>query len=143
MSKVSLDLVISGRRPSSLSAWLIKETIKKTLKSLKINSAVLGLAFLPESKMAEKNKTYRRKKGPTDVLSFAYPKPRGVKILNGDILICPSYATHQAKQEGMAVKEELERLLIHGLLHLAGYDHVVPVQAKRMLGLQEKILRSI
>lgn len=143
MSKVSLDLVISGRRPSSLSALLIKQVIQKTLKSLKINTAVLGLAFLPESKMAEKNKIYRRKKGPTDVLSFAYPKFKGVKILNGDILICPSYAARQAKQEGIVVKEELTRLLIHGLLHLAGHDHVVPAQAKRMLGLQERILKTI
>lgn len=93
--------------------------------------------------MTDKNKVYRRKKGPTDVLSFAYPKPKGVKILNGDILICPGYAAKQAKQEGIPIRQELMRLLIHGLLHLAGFDHAKAIQARRMLGRQERIIRSI
>lgn len=143
MSKVKLDLVISGKVPPSLSAPKVRRLILEVLKSLKLRSAVLGIAFLPESQMAHKNKMYRRKPGPTDVLSFAYPLPKKGKMLLGDILICPKYAARQAKQASVPLDEELKRLLIHGLLHLAGYDHVIKTQAKRMFSLQERILKSV
>lgn len=141
MNKTSLDLVISGRLPPSLSEIGVKKIILRTLEALKLNTAVLGLAFLTESKMEEKNMVYRKKIGPTDVLSFAYPKPKGTRVLVGDILICASYAAKQAKEESVPVDQELERLLIHGLLHLAGFDHVKPGEAKRMFGLQERLLK--
>ncbi|MHB8831401.1 MAG: rRNA maturation RNase YbeY [Patescibacteria group bacterium] len=143
MSKAKLDLVISGKIPLSLSAPKVRRLILEVLQSLKLRSAVLGVAFLPEGQMARKNKMYRRKSGPTDVLSFAYPLPKKGKMLLGDILICPKYAARQAKQDSIPLDEELKRLLIHGLLHLAGHDHVIKAQAKRMFSLQERILKSV
>lgn len=143
MSKVNLDLVISGKIPPSLSAPKIRRLILKVLQSLKLRSAILGVAFITESQMARKNKMYRRKLGPTDVLSFAYPLPKKGKMLLGDILICPKYAAHQVKQAAVPLDEELKRLLIHGLLHLAGYDHAVKLQAKRMFSRQERILKLL
>jgi rRNA maturation RNase YbeY len=143
MSKVNLDLVISGKIPSALSAPKIRRLILKVLHSLRLRSAILGIAFLPESQMARKNKTYRCKSGSTDVLAFAYPLPKKCKMLLGDVLICPKYAVRQAKLASVPWEEELQRLLIHGLLHLAGYDHAVKLQAKRMFSRQERLLKSL
>ncbi|MFA6161043.1 MAG: rRNA maturation RNase YbeY [Patescibacteria group bacterium] len=149
MSKANLDLVISGRLPSSMSSLGIKKTVLNVMKNLRINSAVLGIAFLTEAKIAEKNKIYRGKKSPTDVLSFETrtPNPESRKntarMISGDVLICPTFAAKQAKLASVPIKEELNRLLIHGLLHLAGFDHADDAQEKRMFGLQERILKAL
>ncbi len=141
MSQLSLDLVISGRTPLAMPSAITRKVIRKTLETLKMRSAVLGLAFLSEGKMAEKNKKYRKLDKPTDVLSFAYPTQK--KTLMGDILICPAYAAKQAKMHSVPIGQELKRLLIHGLLHLAGMDHVLERETKRMFGLQEKLVKIV
>ncbi|MDD5438488.1 MAG: rRNA maturation RNase YbeY [Patescibacteria group bacterium] len=141
MKPLSLDLVISGRVPSYMTAVSARKTVRKTLAALGLRSAILGLAFLSEEKMAEKNKKYRKLNRPTDVLSFAYPVSK--KILSGDILICPAYASKQAKERSIPVGQEMKRLLVHGLLHLAGMDHAKEKEAVKMFGLQEKIVKSI
>lgn len=143
MSKVNLDLVISGRLPSSLSESGIRRAVLSVMKILRLKVAVLGVVFLTEAKMLEKNKIYRGKKSSTDVLSFETPKKKGEKILTGDVLLCPTVAARQAKLASEQIKQELYRLLIHGLLHLAGFDHATSVQEKRMFGLQERILKSL
>jgi probable rRNA maturation factor len=141
MSTVSVDLVITGRMPKSLTVGAIRRVINNSLDALKLRSAVLGLAFLTEAKMLEKNNKYRKIKKPTDVLSFAYPAPKGSRCLNGDILICPVYAAKQAKQASVPINQELKRLLVHGLLHLAGYDHATAKDEKKMFRLQEKLVK--
>lgn len=72
------------------------------------------------------NFRYRGKKGPTDVLSFALLEGQGRKVapeILGDVVISLDKAIEQAEEEGRDVAEEMARLLIHGVLHLLGYDH--------------------
>lgn len=72
------------------------------------------------------NRTYRGKDKTTDVLSFAMREGRFSRIqpeLLGDIVICPPVAARQAAALGHPVRHEIDRLLVHGLLHLVGYDH--------------------
>ena len=66
--------------------------------------------------MKELNKKYRRKNRETDVLSFPGEK-------EGEVIICPSVVKKNAKNFGSSFKSELVRILIHGILHLLGYDH--------------------
>lgn len=141
--EVSLNLVIHGRLSPSLSVYEIRKVVRRTLESLGLESAVLGVAILSEKFMTEKNQIYRRKVGPTDVLSFAYSKSKKLKILSGDVLICPAYAAKQAKREDVPLNQALRRLLIHGLLHLAGFNHTKQADAKHMLALQERILKTV
>jgi probable rRNA maturation factor len=143
MMKLTLDLVINGRLPPPLSASRARLILRRAMTASGKTAAVLGLAMLTEKQMAEKNLTYRRKKGPTDVLSFTYPTPRGSKVVVGDILICPKYAAKLAKEEGIPVSKEYADLLIHGWLHLTGMDHVKPAQAKRMFALQKRIAQAL
>jgi probable rRNA maturation factor len=84
----------------------------------------VGVKFCSDALMADHNRRFRGKAGPTDVLSFpdGAADPEGHVYL-GDILIAVPVASRQAKEAGHSLAVELERLLLHGLLHLAGYDH--------------------
>lgn len=74
--------------------------------------------------MADLNRRYRGKPGPTDVLSFPSGEEddEGLTYL-GDIAVCGPVAAAAAREAGHPLAEELRRLLLHGLLHLMGYDH--------------------
>lgn len=95
------------------------------------------------------NRQYRRKDKATDVLSFprlksSFPFVPGATKEIGDVLICLDVAKHQAKTFSVTLQEELERLTVHGVLHLFGYDHEISAkEERRMFRLQEKILRGL
>jgi len=83
--------------------------------------------------MRQLNRQHRGLDRATDVLSFSL----------GDIFLCPSYIRRQARRFGVSYQEECTRTLIHGILHLTGYDHATQRQAKKMFGLQEKLLQEL
>jgi probable rRNA maturation factor len=76
-----------------------------------------------DAALQQLNKTFRRKNKPTDVLSF--PAPAGIPGIAGDLAISLETAARQAAGFGHTLQEEIKILLLHGLLHLAGYDHEV------------------
>ena len=96
--------------------------------------------------MRELNKKYRGKDKSTDVLSFSMREgetfPSNEKENLGDIVISLDYARRQAKEFEVSLEDEIRRLLVHGCLHLLGYEHegVDEEVAKEMFDLQEKIL---
>lgn len=94
--------------------------------------------------MASLNKKYRRKNYATDVLSFSnLPAKTTLPTNIGDILICWTVLQKQARSFQHSQEEELAQLLIHGTLHLFGYDHELgPKEEKRMFQLQEKIFKK-
>ncbi len=76
----------------------------------------LSIALVGGTKMKALNKEYRKINKPTDVLSFNYGK-------TGEIVICPEQVKKNAKEYGSSFRRELAKVLIHGMLHLLGYDH--------------------
>lgn len=105
----------------------------------------LTVAFVSEQTMAELNDRYRGLPEPTDVLSFPHGAdddwPAGDEEEGeylGDVVVCPAYAAVNASEEGISLAEELRRLVVHGVLHILGYDH--ETDAGEMLALQEKLL---
>ena len=88
------------------------------------------------------NARWKRRKEPTDVLAFALSDPRGV--LAGDIYICPWVASREAQGRGIPLRQELTRLVVHGVLHVLGYDH--PARGERsaspMWRRQERYVRG-
>jgi probable rRNA maturation factor len=123
----------------------------------------VGVRFVTEKEIEKLNKTYRGKGCSTDVLSFvaggrAAGRPggrrRGGKKIGwprvgregcelGDIVICSRVAAREAKRRSVDVKEEYVRLLVHGVLHLAGMDHEKPAEEKRMFRLQETVVEKV
>lgn len=111
------------------------------------NNAELSLLLTTDKEIASLNLKYRGKKGPTDVLSFA--QNEGETQIEtehlGDLVISLETCARQAKEFGVSFLEELNRLLVHGLLHLLGYDHenVPKAEAKKMRDKEEELLASI
>ncbi len=117
--------------------WLSK-IVKRTFGTVGVKDAAVSIAVLGDAEMKKLNKEWRGKNKVTDVLSFVYE----AKPLVGEIIICLPQAARQAKKCGHSAKEEVKMLLIHGLLHLAGYDHEKSLgEAERMEKLQNKLLR--
>lgn len=120
----------------------------------------VSVSFVGEDEIRELNKEYRNNDNVTDVLSFpAVENPdRGVInveehatdlnpetwLLNlGDIIICLPRAKAQAKEYGHSLKREVAFLALHSLLHLLGYDHMIPEDEQQMTALQTEILDKL
>jgi probable rRNA maturation factor len=83
---------------------------------------MLSITLVGERTMAQLNKKHLGHRGPTDVITFTLASQPGEAVL-ADIYICPAVAAREAKAAGVTQAEELARLVIHGTLHVLGYDH--------------------
>lgn len=105
----------------------------------------LSLTFTDDLEIAILNEQYRHKEGPTDVLSFSQLEGEdfgAAPMTLGDVIISVDTAERQAEEYGVTLEAELDRLLVHGILHLFGYDHenVPEEEAQEMRRLEEEIL---
>jgi len=120
------------------------------LSDLGETSAELGIMFVGDQRMRGLNRRYRGKDRTTDVLAFAMREaftPHASRLtpdMLGDVVISVPTAWRQAKEAGRPLDEELTWLLVHGILHLCGYDHErSEKEARRMHRRERMILRSI
>ena len=132
---------VAGRK---VSAANVKRTAQKILRLVGQNNAELSLALVGNDEIRELNRKYRNKPTPTDVLSFPADESAGLHArLLGDVIISVEQAEIQAKQARRTLEAEVEWLLIHGILHLLGYDHERSAkEAKIMRALEKKITRA-
>jgi probable rRNA maturation factor len=121
----------------------------------------VSLLFIDETSMAELNERFMGESGPTDVLAFPIdedPEPGGripdeggtgpggptdedeIPFLLGDVVVCPAVAARSASTRGVAVDDEVELLVVHGLLHLLGMDHEEEEDAALMERRQGELL---
>ena len=104
-----------------------------------------GLSFVAADEMASLNAAHRGIDRPTDVLAFgaddgSAPRADDEPRLVGDVVICPSVAASNAATRGKTVDDELALLVVHGTLHLLGYDHVDDSDAELMEGRERELL---
>jgi probable rRNA maturation factor len=99
----------------------------------------ISIGFVSKAQMRTLNKVWRKKDRVTDVLSFELDQDP----LKGEIVLCYDQAVIQAREMGHSTRDELCFLIVHGVLHLWGFDHEKSTDAKKMFPLQEKILRSL
>ena len=102
--------------------WL-KSRAEAILKALQIEGAELSILITHDDHIRELNRAYRGKDRATDVLSFPNGDKVADKLLLGDVVISVDTASRQAEELGVTLEEEVERLLVHGIVHLLGYDH--------------------
>lgn len=95
---------------------LLKDIAKKVLKRENREGLDISIGIVGKEEIRKLNERYRKKNRPTDVLSFLYES-------SGEIVICPEIVKRNAKNFKNDFRKELKRILIHGLLHLAGHDH--------------------
>jgi len=142
-------LELATNLPPILGSADIRKLERELPRVLRSRSKkVASLSFITEAAMRKLNRDYRQCDKPTDVLSFE-PDPatrkageEGKSYL-GDIVVCASYAKREAARRGMTLREELLRLIAHGVLHLSGYDHATAKEEEKMFGLQERVVDAI
>lgn len=119
-----------------ISWWHEKYLALAALADIRLGE--LSIALVDDEHMAEYNKTYRQKDGPTNVLSFPTDAP-----LLGDIVLSHSTIAREALSKGASFEDHLAHLAIHGFLHLQGYDHDTRAQARQMEALEIKALAAL
>jgi len=105
----------------------------------------IGLQIIQDEQMQQLNLEYMGVDAPTDVLSFPVPfeNPDTGNPYLGDILISYPTAARQAQAAGHPLEEEISLLLVHGILHLLGYDHLTPEEKAAMWEIQDTILAAL
>jgi probable rRNA maturation factor len=123
----------------------IDDAVNTVLKKIKKTNKDISVNFVGEQRIKKLNYFYRKKNSPTDVLSFSAQEgfSLGDSTDWGDIFICVPYVKAQAKKRKISYKEECLRVLIHGVLHLAGYDHTTQKEEKVMFSIQEDCLKKV
>ena len=96
------------------------------------------------AEMTELNTTYRRKTGPTNVLSFPVAVPQGVETdLLGDIAICAPVVAQEAAEQNKSKESHWAHMTVHGVLHLLGFDHIEEQEAETMEKLEVAIMAQL
>lgn len=125
----------------------LESVIEYTLKKQDVKNAYLSIIFIDDDKMHEMNKEYRGIDRTTDVLSFAYEDNEeiiGEVRELGDIFVSIPKMKSQALEYGHSEKRELSFLVVHGILHLLGYDHTIDdSHEKAQFELQDEILNEL
>ena len=108
--------------------------------------AELSVSLVDDTAIRKLNRAYLHIDAPTDVLSFAqgegepFARPDGAPRHLGDVIVSLDTARRQAAEHSIDVQDEVAHLLVHGVLHLLGYDHAEPEEEREMFGLQDDLL---
>jgi probable rRNA maturation factor len=125
-----------------LEAWVraLDRAASKRLSAKRWRRRSLVIAFVDEREMRRLNKEFRGKDKTTDVLSFDGDDSSSL----GELAICPQVIVRQAREHGLLVREELGYMVLHGFLHLLGYDHEKSErEAKKMFSLQDSLFEEL
>lgn len=137
-SELEIQRATSAPTPDdrSLHAW--------AQAALKLRGRSVVVRFVDDQESRSLNLAYRGKDKPTNVLSFPFELPPGVDEPHlGDLVICVPVVENEAKDQGKPLQAHYAHMLVHGLLHLQGYDHQTDDEATQMETLEIEILRQL
>jgi probable rRNA maturation factor len=136
--------VLVKKRVRGVESKLLSKIAHRALEVLGLNKAELSIVLVSDAQIKRLNKLYRNKDKPTDVLSFPIGEKVNGWLILGDIVISVDTAKRQAQELGYSLEEELKRLLVHGLVHLLGYDHELGgEEEKKFFELEEFVLKGL
>lgn len=142
-----MSIGIFNKTEEKIDKGFVRKVVKHTLKKMEAEKSEVNIIFVGLEEIHEINKAYRNVDRPTDVISFALEDTEDVTVYEervlGDIYICLDKVHEQAKEYGHTEIREMAFLIVHGLLHLLGYDHMIKEEEKIMFGLQEEILNEM
>jgi len=145
-------------RGSGLDARAIARDLERLLAEIGEDGSSVSLTFVRDPEMREINRAHRGKDAPTDVLSFPLFDPEtfdrggrtrarvreaGTERMLGDIVVSVDTALRQAADYGATLDREVQRLLVHAVLHLAGHDHHEPGERARMEAEERRLAAAI
>jgi probable rRNA maturation factor len=120
-------MILNRQKKVRVAVGPLEEFLKRVQAETRESQAELTICLVSDVEIARLNGKFRRKRGPTDVLSFPAKERKraesdGARFL-GDIAIAPETARRYALRDGRKLKDELQILILHGVLHLLGHDH--------------------
>lgn len=133
--------VSSSVRRCPLGGRAAADLAGEVLRAEGVRDAVLSVTFVGRRRIRSLSRTYLGRDHGTDVIAFAFPGAPGLVV--GDVYIAPGSAASAARHFGVGVREELRRLVVHGVLHVLGYDHAAGAARTTgaMWARQERLLR--
>jgi probable rRNA maturation factor len=130
-----------------LSKKRLRQTAKVILNALDCPDAELSILIVGDQQIAQLNHQYLNHEGPTNVIAFSMRQGRFANItpnLLGDVVISADTAHREARSAGISMQDRFDQLLIHGTLHLLGYDHEkTDAEARKMEKKTEELLQEI
>jgi probable rRNA maturation factor len=138
-------MVLNRQKKIRVATAPLNEFLRRVKIEARTGDAEITVCLVSDAEIARLNQKFRRKRGPTDVLSFPAEERRktranGARLL-GDIAIAPETARRYALRDGRNLRDELRVLILHGLLHLMGYDH--ETDHGRMDRIEKKLRRRL
>ena len=118
----AIDVALEGVR-IPISRQRVAAIAEGVLKAERVGHALLSITFVTSRRIAALNREHLGHAGPTDVISFGFARATDRDPVIGDIYICPDVARAAAAARGIGIREELARLVVHGTLHILGYEH--------------------
>ncbi|NIH15610.1 rRNA maturation RNase YbeY [Serratia symbiotica] len=144
MSQVILDLQIACEDSNNLpDETAFQRWLRAVLLKFK-EEAEVTVRLVDEAESNELNLTYRGKDKPTNVLSFQFEAPPGIVLpLLGDLIICQQVVEQEAAEQGKTSEAHWAHMVVHGSLHLLGYDHIEEDAAEEMESLETEIMHGL
>jgi len=145
MTAAIIDLQIASEHPrcpslSQLKLW-VESALQDTSKS---TEQELTVRIVDEEESHSLNKQYREKDKPTNILSFPFEAPPQIELnLLGDLVICAPVVSSEAKEQAKPEISHWAHMVVHGTLHLQGYDHIEDDEAEAMEALEIEILTTL
>ncbi len=153
-------MVLNQQKKVRVETAPLEAFLAEILRELNLSSSEVGIALVSNAEIAKWNKQYLNKKGPTDVLSFPALSPhRAARFTRtkakpgrrtpssggwlGDVAISPETARKYAEKNGRSLDDEFRVLMLHGVLHLLGYDHENPADYGQMNQVEEDLRRRL
>ncbi|HBE92185.1 MAG TPA: rRNA maturation RNase YbeY [Gammaproteobacteria bacterium] len=140
--KIDRQLAADGFAAPSVE--LIRNWAETTLAAAGHETEELTVRVTDEAESARLNERYRDKPGPTNVLSFPFEEPADIHTgLLGDLVICAPIVEREAAEQGKGIEAHWAHMIVHGVLHLCGYDHIDDGEALVMEGLETEIIKNL
>lgn len=139
----SIDVSVNDRQSVvRVSAAALARLVRKVLLSEGIAAAEIGLLLVNDRRMAALNRKWLDHEGPTDVITFPL-SGEGEAVLVGDIVVSAETARRVAREVGWRPRQELAYYVVHGLLHLAGYDDRTAGDRRKMRARERRAARLV
>ncbi|STX51525.1 metal-dependent hydrolase [Legionella busanensis] len=140
-----IDIQVACKKPLPIVENILCDWVNLTLRELN-ETAELTLRLVEIQEIAELNKNYRKKDKPTNVLAFPSNLPKEIQLecpFLGDIVICPDVLEQESKEQEIELEAHWAHIVIHGVLHLLGYDHIKEKEAHIMQQMEIKLLATL
>ncbi|WOT05935.1 rRNA maturation RNase YbeY [Shewanella youngdeokensis] len=142
-ANIELDLQIAVEGVELPDAGQFELWVKTALRETMAH-AELTIRIVDAAESQTLNSTYRGKDKPTNVLSFPFEAPPGIELpLLGDLVVCAAVVEQEAIDQNKTLTAHWAHMIVHGCLHLLGYDHIEDVEAEEMESIETQLIESL